>query len=84
METQATEPNESSDHLNPAAPPRLRDRWRRILTLAGLIVLGLTPWAHAQLPPPNQPAFCPPLTSIATQSLFDVLWGTTPIRFPYQ
>ncbi len=58
--------------------------WRNIVTLAGLIVLGITPWAHAQLPPPDQPAFCPPLTSLATPTLFDMFWGTTPIRFPFQ
>lgn len=59
-------------------------RWRNIVTLAALIVLGITPWAQAQLPPPTQPAFCPPLTSLATPTLFDVLFGTTPIRFPFQ
>jgi hypothetical protein len=59
-------------------------KWRNIVTLAGLIVLGITPWAQAQLPPPAQPAFCPPLTSLATPTLFDVLFGTLPIRFPYQ
>lgn len=58
--------------------------WWRITTMAGLFVLGITPWAHAQLDPPNQPAFCPPLTSLATPTLFDVFWGTTPIRFPFQ
>ena len=58
--------------------------WRNIVTLAGLIVLGITPWAQAQLPPPDQPAFCPPLTSLATPTFFDVLFGTTPIRFPFQ
>lgn len=59
-------------------------RWRRIVTLAGLVVLGVTPWAHAQLPPPDLAAVCPPLTAFATPSLFDFFWGTTPIRFPYQ
>lgn len=63
---------------------KIRLSWRNIITMAGLIVLGITPWAQAQLPPPNQPAFCPPLTSIATPTLFDVFWGTTPIRFPFQ
>jgi len=58
--------------------------WSRTLTLAGLIVLGVAPWAQAQLPPPNQPAFCPPLTSLATPTLFNVLTGTTPFRFPFQ
>lgn len=58
--------------------------WMRVIILGGLVVLGLTPWAHAQLPPPNEPAFCPPLTSIATPSLYDVFFNTTPIRFPYQ
>lgn len=59
-------------------------RWRNIVTLAALIVLGITPWAQAQLPPPAQPAFCPPLTSLATPTLIDVLFGLTPIRFPFQ
>ena len=58
--------------------------WSRIITLAGLMVLGITPWAHAQLAPPNEPAFCPPLTSLATPTLFNVLTDTTPIRFPFQ
>ena len=58
--------------------------WRNIVLLAGLIVLGITPWAQAQLPPPDQPAYCPPLTSLATPTIFDVLFGTTPIRFPFQ
>ena len=68
---------------NPEAPQR-GFSWRNIVTLAGLIVLGITPWAQAQLPPPDQPALCPPLASIATPTLFDVVWGTTPIRFPFQ
>jgi len=54
------------------------------LERAGLIVLGITPWALAQQPPPVQPAFCPPLTSLATPTLIDVLFGLTPIRFPFQ
>lgn len=58
--------------------------WRRIVTIAGLVVLGITPWAQAQQPPPDLPAFCPPLTSIATPTLFDMLFGTLPIRFPFQ
>lgn len=52
--------------------------------MAGLFVLGITPWASAQLPAPDYPAYCPPLTFIQTPSLFDLFWGTTPIRFPYQ
>ncbi|MBX3394033.1 MAG: hypothetical protein KF841_01565 [Phycisphaerae bacterium] len=58
--------------------------WRRIATLAALLVLGITPFAQAQLDPPNYPSVCPPLTSLANPTLFDLLWGTTPIRFPYQ
>ncbi|MBK8269833.1 MAG: hypothetical protein IPK83_16690 [Planctomycetes bacterium] len=58
--------------------------WGRIFTLAGLVVLGITPFAHAQLDPPNYPALCPPLTALANPTLFDLFWGTTPIRFPYQ
>ena len=54
------------------------------MTFAGLVVLGITPWAQAQLPPPNLPAVCPPLTAFASPSLFDFFWGTTPTRFPYQ
>jgi hypothetical protein len=65
-------------------PNRPRWSWRYILTLAGLVMLGITPWASAQAPQPNMPAYCPPLTAIANPSLFDVFWGTTPIRFPYQ
>jgi len=61
-------------------------RWSRIATLAGLAVLGITPWAQAQLPPLDPPpaVICPPLTAIATPTLFDVFFGTTPIRFPFQ
>jgi len=71
-------------HQNPTpTPPRRRICWSRIVTAAGLIVLGITPWAQAQLAAPNQPAYCPPLTSIATPSMFDLFWGTTPIRFPF-
>lgn len=58
--------------------------WSRAVMFAGMIVLGVTPWAQAQLSAPNQPAFCPPLTSIANPTLFNLFWGTTPIRFPYQ
>lgn len=58
--------------------------WGRIVTLAGLVVLGVTPWAQAQLPPPNEPALCPPLTAFANPTAFDFFWGTMPIRFPYQ
>lgn len=62
----------------------LRWSWRRIVTAAGLIVLGVTPWAQAQLPPPNQPAWCSPLTSIANPTFFNFFWGEPVIRFPYQ
>jgi hypothetical protein len=65
-------------------PKQHRWSWRYILTMAGLVVLGITPWASAQNPPPNMPAYCPPLTAIANPTMFDVFWGTTPIRFPYQ
>lgn len=60
--------------------------WSRIVTLAGLAVLGITPWASAQLAPLDPPpaVICPPLTAIATPTLFDVFFGTTPIRFPFQ
>ena len=60
-----------------------RRNWRDIIFMAGLIVLGITPWAQAQLPPPAYPAFCPPLTAFASPTAFDLFWGTTPIRFPY-
>ncbi len=73
--------NESASN---AAPPRWS--WQRIATAASLIVLGITPWAQAQLPPLSSPppVLCPPLTAIATPTLFDVLFGTSPIRFPFQ
>ncbi len=57
--------------------------WRRAIAGAVLFVLGITPWAHAQLPLPDEPALCPPLTSIATPTLFNLFSGTTPIRFPF-
>ncbi|GJQ26737.1 MAG: hypothetical protein HBSAPP02_17690 [Phycisphaerae bacterium] len=57
--------------------------WSRVLTMAGLAVLGLTPWANAALPQPDLPAICPPLTAFAHPTFFDFLWGTTPIKFPY-
>lgn len=67
---------------DPVAPPR----WKQIVTLAGLAVLGITPWAQAQLAPLDPPpaVICPPLTAIANPTLFDVYFGTTPIRFPFQ
>ncbi len=68
----------------PLEPERRRVSWRNIVTMAGLIVLGITPWAQAQQSPPDMPAYCPPLTAFATPTLFDVFWGTTTIRFPYQ
>lgn len=60
--------------------------WRNIVTMASLFVLGITPWAQAQLPPlnPPPPVLCPPLTGIATPTLFNVLFGTSPFRFPFQ
>jgi len=57
--------------------------WSRVLTMAGLTILGITPWANAALPQPDLPAVCPPLTAFAHPTLFDVFWGTTPIKFPY-
>ena len=74
--------NEHDSRIEIVAPVR-RFSWSRVFTLAGLIVLGVTPWAQAQLPPPNFPAYCPPLTAFANPTLFDMFWGTTPIRFPY-
>ncbi len=67
-----------------ALPPRRS--WRNIVTLASLVVLGITPWAQAQLPPlnPPPPVLCPPLTAIATPTIFNVLFGTLPFRFPCQ
>ena len=74
--------------MNQTSPMENGDpsRWTRIATLAGLAVLGITPWAHAQLAPLDPPpaVICPPLTAIATPTLFDVFFGTTPIRFPFQ
>ena len=67
-----------------SAPPKPRWSWRYILTVAGLVVLGITPWASAQNAQPDFPAFCPPFTDIANPTMFDVFWGTTPIRWPYQ
>ncbi len=87
---------QSPNHSTPQLPPSqatVQDHsqsasrkwsWSRITTFAGLIILGITPWAQAQLPPPNLPAVCPPLTAFASPSLFDFFWGTTPIRFPYE
>lgn len=57
--------------------------WQRVSTLGALAVLGLTPWAQAQQPLPDFPAVCPPLTAFATPTLFDVWFGTAPIRFPF-
>jgi len=70
------------DQQNRAETPS-GGRWSRIVTLAGLVVLGLTPWAQAQQPLPDYPAICPPLTAFATPTLFDVFFGTQPFRFPY-
>jgi len=63
-----------------AKPPM---NWRKVALLAALVVLGVSPWAKAQLPTPDLPAFCPPITAFAHPSFFDVIWGTTPIKFPY-
>lgn len=72
-------------HLNQDAEPKAgRWSWSRIVTLASLAVLGLTPWASAQQATPDLPAYCPPLTAFASPTLFDVFFGTTPIRYPYQ
>ena len=73
-----------TDEMHSLLQPRPRRSWAQIITMAGLVVLGITPWAQAQLPTPNLPALCPPLTAFATPTLFDYVWGTTPIRFPYQ
>lgn len=78
MEITSTNPSDQDASPNP------RRSWRGIITMAGLIVLGLTPWAHGQLATPDLPAYCPPLTAFANPTLFDLFWGTTPIRFPYQ
>jgi len=65
---------------------RPRRCWRDIVTLAALAVLGIAPWAQAQLqsPQPPPPVVCPPLTAIATPTFFDVIFGTIPFRFPFQ
>ncbi len=73
-----------ADTAAPPESPQPGWSWGRIITFAGLVVLGVTPWAQAQLPPPNDPALCPPLTAFAGPTFFDYFWGTTPIRFPYQ
>ena len=74
-------PTTQSDQNSSGASRR---SWRGIVTMAGLIVLGLTPWAKGQLATPDLPAYCPPLTAFANPTFFDLFWGTTPIRFPYQ
>lgn len=73
-----------ADSAGPETEPGPLSLWRKIVTLAALLILGITPFAHAQLDPPNYPSVCPPLTSLANPTLFDLFWGTTPIRFPYQ
>jgi hypothetical protein len=60
-----------------------RQSWRNTIFMAALVVLGIAPWAKAQLPTPDLPALCPPLTAFAHPTLFDIFWGTTPIRWPY-
>ncbi len=57
---------------------------RRIVTVAGLVVLGLTPWVMAQLEQPSRPAVCYPLTAFARPTLFNVFWGLPVFRFPFQ
>lgn len=57
---------------------------KRVLTLAGLVVLGVTPWASAQLPQPSLPAFCYPLTAFARPTLFNLFWGVPVFRWPFQ
>lgn len=57
---------------------------RRILTIGGLVVLGMTPWAQAQLAQPPLPAICYPLTAFARPTLFNVLFGLPVFRFPFQ
>lgn len=75
---------DTQDELNPTEPVvETRWTWRQRLTLAGMTVLGLTTWAEASQALPNYPAVCPPLTAFATPTMFDVWWGTAPIRFPY-
>jgi hypothetical protein len=67
----------------PSSENSVQGRWGRIITLAGLVVLGVAPWAPSQQPLPNLPAYCPPLTAFAHPTLFDLFSGTAPIRFPY-
>ncbi len=83
--TPSNEPGTLSDTTVNAGEPHVDTGrfWSRALTLAGLVVLGITPWANAALPQPDLPAVCPPLTAFAHPTLFDVFWGTTPIKFPY-
>lgn len=69
--------------MKPNEKPESTRSWRNAIFMAGLVVLGVTPWASAQLPTPDLPALCPPLTAFAHPSFFDVMWGTTPIRWPY-
>jgi hypothetical protein len=57
---------------------------KRVLTFAGLIVLGITPWASAQLAQPTRPAACYPLTAFARPTILNVLWGLPVFRFPFQ
>jgi len=57
---------------------------KRIMTLAGLLALGVTPWAQAQLPQPTLPAGCYPLTAFARPTLYNVLFAVPVFRFPYQ
>ncbi len=78
------DPKQDTKDVNPTPLERPKWSWGRIVTIAGLLVLGITPWANAQLPPPNLPAFCPPLNAFAGPTMFDLFWGTSPLRFPYQ
>lgn len=46
--------------------------WRKVLTLAAVAVLGLTPWAQAQPGAPG-PQICPFVGDFLTPTLLDVL-----------
>jgi hypothetical protein len=83
MNTQHAPTTEPSPAGQRSSPTPAEGRWGRIITLAGLVVLGVAPWAQAQQPLPNLPAYCPPLTAFAHPTLFDVFNGTVPFRFPY-
>ena len=77
---QSMSKKQQQDNRDRKKQPRF---WGRVGTLAGLAVLGITPWAQAQQALPDLPAVCPPLTAFASPTLFDVWFGTAPIRFPF-